>query len=177
MIRKNPHGDLPEIDNSAYIDPAALVIGKVKIGKSVFIGPGAVVRADEPGSSIIIKDDCNVQDRVGIHALGNTSVEIGRSVSLSHGCIVHGPCKIGRQCFIGFGAVVFKSSLGDGVIVEHLAVVEGVSIPSKKAIPNGVVVDPKSRIKDLECASGELVTFSQKVIKANLNLVKGYKKM
>jgi carbonic anhydrase/acetyltransferase-like protein (isoleucine patch superfamily) len=31
-----------------------VVIGKVKIGKNVFIGPVAVIRADEPRSSIII---------------------------------------------------------------------------------------------------------------------------
>ena len=115
MFRWNPEGDYPQIDDSAYIDSTAVIIGKVDIGKNVFIGPGAVVRADELGSSITIKDNCNIQDRVIIHALENTSVLIEENTSLVHGCIVHGPCKIGKNCFIGFGSVVFNAEVGSEV--------------------------------------------------------------
>ena len=47
MIRRNPNGDLPEIDESAYVDQTAIVCGKVVVGANVFIGPYAVIRADE----------------------------------------------------------------------------------------------------------------------------------
>ena len=57
--------------------------------------------ADRP---IRVKDNCNVQDKVVIHALENTSVLIGANTSLAHACIVHGPCKIGKGCFVGFGS-------------------------------------------------------------------------
>ena len=174
MFRWNPEGDYPQIDSSAYIDPITVIIGKVKIGKNVFVGPGVVLRADEPESSITVKDNCNIQDRVIIHALENTSVLIEQNTSLAHGCIVHGPCKIGKGCFIGFGAVIFKAILGDDVIVKHLVVVEGVKITSGKLVPNGRVVDSKSKIKDLGRVTGELKAFSQKVVKANLDLVEGY---
>jgi len=107
MIRKNPNGDYPEIDNTAYTDPSATVIGNIKIGKNVFVGPQAVLRADEPDSLIIIEDNCNIQDKVVIHAMKDTPVLIESNTSLAHGCIIHGPCKIGRNCFIGFGSVVF----------------------------------------------------------------------
>ena len=76
MFRWNPQGDYPQVDKSAYIDSTAVIVGKVDIGKNVFVGPGAVIRADEPGSLITIKENCNVQDRVIIHALENTSVLI-----------------------------------------------------------------------------------------------------
>jgi carbonic anhydrase/acetyltransferase-like protein (isoleucine patch superfamily) len=69
MTKKNSNSDFPEIDNTAYIDSPAVIVGKVKIGKNVFVAPGAVIRGDEPKSSIIIHDNCNVQDRVVIHAL------------------------------------------------------------------------------------------------------------
>ncbi|MDP2830648.1 MAG: carbonate dehydratase, partial [Candidatus Omnitrophota bacterium] len=62
MIRRNPQGDYPKIDKTSYIDPTAVIIGKVKIGKNVFIAPGAVIRADEAKSSVIIGDSSNIQD-------------------------------------------------------------------------------------------------------------------
>lgn len=52
MFRWNPQGDYPQVDKSAYIDPTAVIVGKVNIGKNVFVGPTAVIRADEPGSTI-----------------------------------------------------------------------------------------------------------------------------
>ncbi len=47
MIRKNPRGDLPIIDESAFVDPTAILCGMVVVEKNVFIGPYAVIRADE----------------------------------------------------------------------------------------------------------------------------------
>lgn len=175
MIKENPNGALPQIDSTSYIDPTAVIIGKVKIGKNVFVGPGAVIRADEPESFIVIKDNCNVQDRVVIHALAGSTVEVSESTSLAHGCIVHGPCTIGKNCFIGFGAVIFKAGLGDGVIVKHLAVVEGAEIPAARLVANGTVVDSKEMAEKLKATAEELKTFSQEVIRANLDLVEGYK--
>jgi len=176
MIRKNPYGDLPKIDKSGYVDPTALIIGKVKIGRNVFIGPGAIIRADEPKSSITIGNNCNIQDRVIIHALGGTTVKIGDNVSLSHGCIIHGPCKIGKQCFIGFGAVIFKANLCEKVFVKSLSVIEGADIPCGKIVTIGMVVDSKKKVRGLGNTTKVLLAFSQKVVKTNLDLVKGYRK-
>jgi carbonic anhydrase len=175
MIRRNPQGDYPKIDKTAYIDPSAMIIGKVKIGKNVFVAPGAVIRADEQKSLIVIGDNCNIQDRVIIHVLGNSSVIIGKNASLAHGCIIHGPCKIGKGCFIGFGSAVFKSELADYVFIKHLAVVEGVNIPCKKVIPNGEVIDG-DKLKILKPISKKIRDFSKQVVKTNLNLKKGYLK-
>ena len=176
MIRHNPRGDYPKIDKSTYINPSSVVIGKVKIGKNVFVAPGAVIRADEPGSSVVIKDNCNIQDRVVIHALSNTDVIVGTNTSLAHGCIIHGPCKIGKRYFVGFGSVVFKSKLADYVFIKHLAVVEGVNIPSKKFIPNGAIINTSEKVRLLESIHKKCKEFSKRVITANLNLLKGYKK-
>jgi carbonic anhydrase/acetyltransferase-like protein (isoleucine patch superfamily) len=46
-IRPNPHGDWPQIDSNAYINLTAQIIGNVRIGPHVYIGPNAVIRADE----------------------------------------------------------------------------------------------------------------------------------
>jgi len=176
MIRSNPQGDLPKIDKSAFIDPTAVVIGKVKIGKNVLVAPGAVIRADEENSSITIGDNCNVQDRVIVHALGNSSVIIRKNTSLSHGCIVHGPCRIDEGCFVGFGSIIFKATLHKRVFVKFLAVVSGVVIPARSLIGAGMVIDAAERVKKLTLASAELKKFTQNVLKANFELVRGYKK-
>lgn len=174
MIRYNPNKNYPQIDNTTYTDPTAVIIGKVKIGGNVYVGPGAVIRADEPGSSIIVGNNCNIQDKVVIHALERTSVEIDKNTSLAHGCIVHGPCRIGRSCFIEFGSVVFASKLAEGVMVKHLAVIEGVNIPARRLVLSGSIINTPDKVKHLEVVSKRLREFCQGVIKTNLKLTKGY---
>ncbi len=175
MINRNPSGDYPQINNTAYIHPTAVIIGKVNIGRNVFIGPTAVIRADEPGSSIIVKDNCNVQDRVIIHALEDSSVLIGENTSLAHGCIIHGPCKIGKNCFIGFGAVVFNAEIDEDVVVKHLVIVEGVSIFSGRIVESGEAVRDEEDARELRSADKKSRDFIKKVVKTNLELGKGYK--
>lgn len=176
MIRCNPSGEYPKIDKTAYIDPTAVIIGKVRIGKNVFVAPGAVIRADEQKSFIVIGNNCNIQDRVIIHALGNSSVIIGEKTSLSHGCIVHGPCKIGKKCFIGFGSVVFKAMIKDNVFIKSLVVIEKVKVPNKKIISNGAIISSPRTVESLQSVAKEEIAFAARVIGANLRLTKGYKK-
>jgi len=175
MFRWNPQGDYPQVDKSAYIDSTAVIVGKVDIGKNVFVGPGAVIRADEQGSLITIKENCNVQDRVIIHALENASVLIEENTSLAHGCIVHGPCKIGNNCFVGFGSVVFKSEIGENSLIKHLAVVEKVNILPERVVESGQLVNSEDDATQLRNADKKDKEFMEKVVKVNLSLVKGYK--
>ena len=74
MIRKNPSGDLPVIAESAYVDKTAIICGKVVIGDNVFVGPYAVIRADEVDAdgqmqAITIGANSNIQDGVVILSL------------------------------------------------------------------------------------------------------------
>jgi len=174
MHKPNPYGDSPSVDNSSFIDPTAVVIGAVTIGKNVLIAPGAVIRADEPGSSIVIGDNCNIQDRVIIHALEETTVSIDENTSLSHGCIVHGPCVIGKNCFIGFGSVVFKTKMEDDVCVKHLAVVENIDIPSGRLIESTRFISTAEDVKSLNPVDDEFKKFAERVIFTNLELTKKY---
>ena len=56
MIRKNPHGDLPQIHPDAFVDPTAIICGLVVVEEKVFIGPYAVIRADEINASEFSED-------------------------------------------------------------------------------------------------------------------------
>ncbi|MBL7134650.1 MAG: carbonate dehydratase [Phycisphaerae bacterium] len=177
-IRPNPSGDWPEVDPAAYIDPTAQVIGRVRIGPRVFIGPGAVIRADEAGKDgevkpIVLEAECNVQDGAIVHALGGTQVTIGRRTSLSHGSIVHGPCRLGERCFVGFGAVVFMATVGSGVCISARAVVQDVDIPDNMFVPSSMAPS-QERIAQLRTTTPHERGFMERVVDANLKLVEGY---
>lgn len=180
FLRPNPNGDWPQVDSTAYIDPTAQIIGKVHIGTKVFVGPNAVIRADEADGErevkpIEIGPECNVQDGVIIHALAGTTVTVGRRSSLGHGCIIHGPCTLGENCFIGFNAVIYNAILGDGVFVGTGAVVQQVELVPKSLVPPAVSVLCREHVvRFVSTTSPTEREFMEKVVAANLNLAKGY---
>ena len=175
MHLPNPYGQFPKISNKAWIFETALIIGNVTIEENVFVGPNAVIRADEPGSSIVIRSGCNVQDNVVVHSLSNSEVRIGNNTSLAHGCIVHGPCEIGESCFVGFGAVVFDCSIGKDTLVLHRSIVRGVEILPHKVVPDGAVITSQKTASVLEDITADLTEFKKSVVRANIDLVEGYK--
>lgn len=177
MQLPNPNGQFPKISSKALIFETALIVGNVTIEENVFIGPNAVIRADEPESSIVIQSSCNVQDNVVIHSLSSSEVKIGKNTSLAHGCIVHGPCEIGERAFIGFGAVVFDCNLGKDTLLLHRSVVRGVEIFPHKMVPDGAIITDQKAASMLEDITTDLAEFKKSVVRANLELVKGYRSL
>lgn len=175
-LEANSAGHYPEIAPTAYVHPAATVIGRVLVGDRTFVGPHAVIRADEAGPDgtiepIVIGECANVQDCAVIHALGGTRVTLGPRTSIAHAAVIHGPCKIGVGCFVGFNSVVFRATLGDGVVVMHQALVEGVELPSGRMVPSGARVVCDEDARELDPITSELTGFAAKVVQANLQFV------
>ncbi|MDY0387575.1 MAG: carbonate dehydratase [Methanolobus sp.] len=177
MLYPNPQNQHPKISEKAWVSETAIIVGDVTIGDNVYVGHNAIIRADEPGSSIVVGDNCNVQDNVTIHALSHSEVIIEKDTSLAHRCIVHGPCSIGHGCFVGFGAVVFDCNIGDDVLVLHNATVRAVEIPSGKVVSDGKVVTKQEDVETLEEITSDLAKFKSSVINANVELVDGYKNL
>ena len=141
MIRKNPSGHLPVIAESAYVDKTAIICGKVIIHDNVFVGPYAVIRADEVDASgdmqpIVIGANSNIQDGVVIHSKSGAAVTIGEHTSIAHRSIIHGPCSVGNRVFIGFNSVVFNSTIGDGSVIRHNSVVENCHVAPNFHVPS-----------------------------------------
>lgn len=120
----------PRIHRSAMIAPNATVIGDVTIGADTSIWPGAVLRGDY--GRIRIGRDCSIQDNVVVHCDVDNPGLIGNGVTVAHGAIIHA-CRIGDECLIGAGAIVFDgarvgkhSILGVGTVV-----LEGRTIPAR----------------------------------------------
>ncbi len=174
-LEANAAGHYPEITPTAYVHPTAAVIGRVYIGGRAFVGPHAVIRADEVGSDgnvepIVIGESTNVQDCAIIHALGGTGVVIGPRTSIAHAAVIHGPCKIGSHCFVGFHSVVFRATLGDGVIVMHQSLVEWDLLSKGLFVPSMTAVRCDEDVSRLKFATMDMITFADKVINANLLL-------
>lgn len=182
MIRKNPSGDLPVINESAFIDPTAILCGKVIVHEDVFIGPYAVIRADEVNEKgemepIIIGPHSNIQDGVIIHSKAGGLVKIGEYTSIAHRSIVHGPCVVGDHVFIGFNTVLFNCVVGNCSVVRHNSVVENCEIPESFYIPSTSNIHQFADLASIQQVSAQEKDFSESVARANQELVKGYKKL
>lgn len=127
----------PHIDASAYIDPLAVVIGRVRIGKDSSIWPFAVLRGDV--NTIEIGERCSVQDGSIIHVThdaemhpGGFPTRVGNDVTIGHKAMLHG-CTIHDRVLIGMGAIIM-----DGAIVESEVVIGGGSlVPPGKTLSSG----------------------------------------
>lgn len=182
MIRKNPSGHLPQIHESAYVDQTAILCGKVVVHENVFIGPYAVIRADEVNAAgdmepIVIGAHSNIQDGVVIHSKSGAGVMIGENTSIAHRSIVHGPCTVGNNVFIGFNSVLFNCSVGDGCVVRHNAVVDGCGLPPGFYVPSTERIGPNTDLDRIPRVTAKASEFSEDVARTNNELVQGYKRL
>jgi SulP family sulfate permease len=168
--------------SSSFVHPQAAVIGRVVLGENVHIAAGSSVRADE-GTPFFIGDDSNVQDSVVIHALKEKHVRVGgeawavyvgKNVSMAHGALVHGPCYIGDDTFIGFKAIVHDSVVGARCFIGMGAIVVGVEIPDDRFVPHGTLVDSADEVAKLRLVSEAQREFNEDVVGVNRGLAAAY---
>lgn len=149
-IRK--YGNIsPDIDPTAWIDEAAVVIGDVTIAEDVSLWPMVVARGDV--NSISIGARTNIQDGSILHvshdsefAPGGFPLSIGADVTVGHQAVVHG-CTIEDRCLIGMAATVM-----DGAIVRSGSMVgAGSLVPPGQEIEGGYlwVGTPARRVRPL----------------------------
>ena len=180
MLRKNPSGHLPVIDESAYVDQTAIICGKVIVQANVFIGPYAVIRADETNENgemepIVIGANSNIQDGVVIHSKAGAAVIIGESSSIARRSIIHGPCSIGHHVFVGFNSVLFNCKIGNHSAIRHNAVVDGRDLPDHFYVPAMSYINPQTDLALYPPIDISISEFSESVVTTNIELVKGYK--
>jgi gamma-carbonic anhydrase len=127
-------GRLPEIDPSAYIDEAAVIIGDVKIGADSSVWPCAVIRGDV--HYVRIGARSNVQDGSVLHVMKDTNpLVLGDNVTVGHAVVLHG-CTIEDRCLIGMGSVILNGArIGTGSIVAA-----GSLVPERMVVPPGSLV-------------------------------------
>ena len=178
-IRPNLVGDYPQIDPTALIDPSAQIIGNVQISGDVFVGPLTVIRADQRGpdgkvAPIQIDTEVNIQDGVIIHTDPGASVSIGPKTSVAHGVIIHGPCTIGRECFLAVGAFLYKATLEDHVWVGMGAIAKLVTLPAFTRVPAGSVIHERPEVLGLRLVTDTERAYMEEVWAANSRLRMDY---
>src|SRR3989304_7449039 len=109
-------GILPRIDESAFIEDSAQIIGDVEIGARSSIWFNAVVRGDV--HYIRIGERTNVQDNSVLHVTKDTyPLIIGSDVTIGHNAVLHG-CVVKDRCLIGMGAIILDNAeIGEDSII------------------------------------------------------------
>jgi len=127
-------GKHPQIAASAYIDPAAVIIGDVVIGADSSVWPCTVIRGDV--HHIRIGARTNIQDGCVLHVMRDEwPLTLGDDVTIGHSATLHG-CTIESRCLIGMGAIILNGAhIGTGSIVAA-----GALIPERTMIPSGSLV-------------------------------------
>jgi carbonic anhydrase/acetyltransferase-like protein (isoleucine patch superfamily) len=131
------HGYTPEITPGAYVDPAAHVIGHVRLAQDASIWPGAVVRGDM--HPIRIGERSNIQDGALLHVthddqytLGGFGLTIGNDVTIGHGAVLHG-CSVQDAALIGMRATILDGTL----IKRHAFVGAGAVVTQGRIVGEG----------------------------------------
>ena len=94
-------GVVPVVDATAFVHPAAVLIGDVVVGAGSYIGPGASLRGDF--GRMIVGQGANVQDNCVMHGFPETDTVVEDWGHIGHGAVLHG-CRIGRNAMIGMNS-------------------------------------------------------------------------
>lgn len=179
----NPNKSLPNIDSSAFIGAFSCIIGNVTLGKNVYISCNTTIRADE-GSPFFISDCCNIEDNVVFHGdknkfylVNNTnySIYIGKNTTCSHGSVVHGPCILGNNVFIGANATIFNAIVEDFCYVSpNSYVANGVRLHYNTFVPPGSVIENQADADLLAPVPMDLSDYSKDIINTSSDLASSY---
>jgi len=180
MIRESVVGDVPQIDKTAFVDPSAIIIGRVTIGQNCYVGPGVVVRADrfsedDAVSRIVVGNGSSLQDLAVLHVHAGNALAIGEETVINHGAVLHGPTVIGRNCFIGAKSVITHATVGDRVFVRMMSILENVEIASERFVDIGSIIHSQDAAARLRPITAKEKEFMQQAISENREYAVRYK--
>ncbi|WP_342431612.1 carbonate dehydratase [Neobacillus sp. FSL H8-0543] len=179
----NPYPRFPRIHNNAFLSPFTYIVGDVTVQNNTYVGPFVSIRADE-GTPFYIGSNSNLQDGVILHGLKNKYVEkdnkwysvyIGNGVSCAHGSLIHGPCQVGDNVFIGFKAIVYNARILEGCFISSCAVVtNGVELKPNSFVPPGANIDTHEKADRLLPAPKSEEEFAMEVQRVNQEFPAAY---
>jgi carbonic anhydrase/acetyltransferase-like protein (isoleucine patch superfamily) len=162
MTVRKFNNTLPQIAETAYVDPTAVVIGDVHLAAEVSVWPLAVIRGDV--NHIRIGEKSNIQDGCILHVSHKTADDpkggpllIGKGVTVGHGVILHA-CVIGDFCLVGMGSTI----LDKAIMEPYSLLAAGSVLPSGKIIKTGELWlgNPAKKIKDLSQSQIDSLEYS-----------------
>ncbi len=138
----------PDIDESAFVHPDAVVIGRVRIGPEASVWPCAVLRGDH--GRIEVGARTSVQDGTVVHTTREWPTLIGADCVVGHNAHLEG-CVVADRCLIGSGSITLnRARIGTGAIVAAATLVpEGFEVP-----PGALVAGVPATIKKTGMPAG-----------------------
>jgi len=145
-------GKAPQIDDSAFIAPGAVIIGDVRIGPQASVWYNCVLRGDT--NRIDVGARSNIQDGTVIHVdgpdVGGTPCRIGADALVGHMAMLHG-CTIEDKGFVGMKATVLDGAVVEGYgFVAACALVPGGKRVAARELWAGVPAKKLREINDAE---------------------------
>ncbi len=126
-------GRRPHVDPTAFVSETAILVGEVRIGPRVYVGHGAILRADY--GTIVIEGESAVEEGAIVHINPGATCHMADRVTVGHGAKVHCP-RLEANCVVGIGAILsFDVTVGEWAIVA-----EGAVVPNGTRVPPGVIV-------------------------------------
>ncbi|WP_321896897.1 gamma carbonic anhydrase family protein [Burkholderia cepacia] len=144
MTLYNFEGEQPQLAESAWVAPQAVVIGRATLAERASVWFNAVIRADnEP---VDIGAGSNVQDGAVLHTDPGFPMHIAANVTIGHQAMLHG-CTVGEGSLIGVQAVV----LNGAVIGRHCLVGAGAVVTEGKVFPERSLIlgAPAKAVREL----------------------------
>ena len=141
-------GQQPTVHPSAWVAPAAELIGDVHLGEEASVWFGAVIRADN--TPIIVGARANIQEGAMLHSDPGAPCTVGEGCTVGHHAILHG-CTLGANVLVGMGATV----LNRAVIGEDCLIGAGALVTEGKVFPAGhlIVGAPARAVRALDPAA------------------------
>ena len=141
---------IPQVADTAWIAPTAVLAGSVVIGDGASVWYGTVLRADnEP---ITIGARSNVQDNCVFHVDQGKPVLLGEGVSIGHSAVVHG-ATIEDHVLVGMHATVMNGAVigTESLIAAGALVTEGMVVPPRSLVA-GVPAKVRRELTEAEIA-------------------------
>ena len=122
-------GHRPKVLDNCFIAPSAIVTGNVSVGRKVYIGYNAIIRADGE-NTIHLGESCNVQEK----AVVTGSTTVGKWSTIEPMAIVDS-ADIAACSFVGANAIVMKNAK----IESQAMLCAGAVLQSGAVVPSGEV--------------------------------------
>jgi carbonic anhydrase/acetyltransferase-like protein (isoleucine patch superfamily) len=173
----------PRTSRNVYIGSTSTVIGDVIIKSPVFIGFNNIIRADNE-SSFFIGSNTNIHDNCEIHGKSGRYVRIGNSnwavyidgeVSILHGSIINGYCRIGKNTFVGQMVTISNAQIKPNCVIMHGAKISGgIIIPERRFVKSGMNLFAQRDADNLPIVPLEYISLNPDTIKGYMELMSEY---
>ncbi|MGD0451967.1 MAG: gamma carbonic anhydrase family protein [Solirubrobacteraceae bacterium] len=164
-------GDLvPTIAPTAWVHPAATIIGDVTIGEQSSIWPGAVLRGDF--GAITVGARTSIQDNAVIHAAPDAPTTIGDECVIAHLAFIESAV-IEDRCMVAVGAVVLPGArLRRGSVAAAGAVLaRRLEVPSghrAQGVPAAVVAPAHPDADYIARGAADYVAMAERYARAGI---------